>query len=203
MIIFYGVKSSHVKSEYSDDGVCPACDTPGQMVMGVNANYAHVFWIPFFPLYKKVLAICNHCNAVFELKEMPQDLRNQCDKFRRAQRFPVWHFAGLIAVCALILFAVVGDANTARLQNAYLANPKVNDVYVTKYEGNSFSSMKIVEITSDSIYFADNAFYANRGEKLETIDEDESYDHENLLSFAIEEIKDLKKEGLILRIKRK
>ena len=209
MIIFYGAKSSHIKSEYSDDGVCLACDTPGQMIMSVFANYAHVFWIPLFPLYKKVFANCNHCNAVFELKEMPPDLRNQCVKFRKAQKFPVWHFAGVIAVIVFILYAVISDTNASRRQNSFLSNPQVNDVYVVQYEDDDYSSdevystMKIVAITSDSVYFADNTYAAERSAKINTIDEDENYDYETLISFTIEELKALKKEGFIFYVIRR
>ena len=206
MIIFYGSKSSHVKSAYLDDAVCPSCETSGQMVMSVFAFYAHVFWIPLFPLYKKVYANCNHCQAAYELKEMPQDLRDQCVKFRRGQRFPIWHFAGLIAICLIILFGVFSDSNASRRQNAYLTNPQVNDVYVIQYDNEDystdevFSTMKIVEITSDSIYFADNNFYAEKGANVSTIDEDDNYNYEELMSSTIEELKGLKEKGFIYYI---
>ena len=209
MIIFYGAKSSHVKSAFLDDAVCPSCDTAGQMVMSVFANYAHVFWIPLFPLYKKVYAHCNHCNAEYELKEMPPDLRNQCVKFRRAQRFPIWHFPGVIAICLVILYGVISDGNASRRQNAYLTNPHIHDVYVVQYEDDDYSTaevystMKIVEITGDSIYFADNNFYAEKDAKVNTIDEDENYDYEELMSFTIEELKELKEAGFIFYVIRK
>jgi hypothetical protein len=203
MIIFYGTKSSHVKSESSEVGVCPSCETYGQMITSVYANYAHVFWIPLFPLYKKVYATCEHCETVFELNEMAPDLRNQCVKFRRRQRFPLWHFTGIITVCCVILFGLLYDSNTSRQQNYYLANPQNNDVYVVQYDDEHYSTMKIVEITSDSIYFAENEYYADNNTTVETIDEDENYDYEELLSFTIEELKILKKERYIFSIKRK
>ena len=209
MIIFYGSKSSHVKSAVLDDAVCPSCENEGQMVISVFAFYAHVFWIPLFPLYKKVYANCTHCNAEYELKEMPPDLRNQCVKFRKAQKFPIWHFSGVIAVCLFILYAFISDTNASRLQNSYLSNPRVNDVYVIQYENEDYTTnevyttMKIVEITSDSIYFADNNFFIERDAGVNTIDEDENYNYEELMSSTIEDLKELKKKGFIFYVIRK
>ena len=209
MIIFYGSKSSHLKSAFLDDAVCPSCETAGQMVMSVFAFYAHVFWIPLFPLYKKVYANCNHCNAEYELKEMSPDLRTQCVKFRKAQKFPIWHFLGVAAVCLFIIFAVIEGNQNSNQQNSYLKNPQVNDVYVIQYENEdystdeAYSTMKIVEITSDSIYFADNNFFAERNAKVSTIDEDENYNFEDLLGFTHEKLIELKKEGIIMSIQRK
>jgi hypothetical protein len=202
MIIFYGSKSSHVKSEYSEDGVCPSCETSGQMIMSTYSIYAHVFWIPLFPLYKKVYATCNECESVYELNEMPPDLRAQCVKFRRAQRFPIWNFAGVIAVTLIIAYILLSGANSTRKVNDYLKNPQVNDVYYTTYEENSFSTMKIVEITKDSVYFADNEYYTDRA-AIASIDKDENYDFEELYSFTIEDLISLKKAGVIVNIIRK
>jgi len=208
-MIIYGSRSSHVKSAFLDDAVCPSCETAGQMVMSTFARYAHVFWIPLFPLSKKVYANCNHCKAEFELSDMPPDLRNQCVKFRKAQKFPIWHFSGLIAVCLFILYGVISDSNASRRQNAYLTNPQVNDVYVIQYENEDYtvdevySTMKIVEITSDSVYFADNTFFAERDANVTTIDEDENYNYEDLMSFTIDELKELKKEGVIFYVIRR
>jgi len=203
MIFFYGTRSSHVKSEPLDYAVCPSCETEGELIMSTYSRYAHVFWIPLFPMSKKVYASCNHCKTTLELPDMTPDLKSQCIKFRKAQKFPVWQFFGVAAICILIIFAIIEGNQNSRKQNFYLMNPQVNDVYVVKYEEDSFSTMKIVEIKGDSIFFADNEYAADNGSKVETIDEDENYNYEELLGFTANDLKDLKKDKIILLIKRK
>ena len=200
-MIIYGSKSSHLNSTSLEDATCPNCESVGQMFMSVYSNYAHVFWIPFFPFSKKVYASCNHCKATYTLNELPPELKDRCYTFQKSQKKPLWQFAGLagIILCIIVLNIMTGIA--LHQTDTYFNNPMVNDVYKVKYEKN-YSTMKIVEISGETIFFAENEYYVSSISKTSEIDEDENYDTEELLEFTLDELKEMRSKRIILSVHR-
>ncbi len=68
-------------------------------------KYFHVFWIPFFPLWKKIYSVCSHCKGVFEKKEFKdQELTTSFEYFENNKiKIPWYHFTGIILVLLLIM----------------------------------------------------------------------------------------------------
>ena len=200
-MIIYGSKSSHVNSALLGDATCPHCETTGQMVMSVFSNYAHVFWIPLFPLTKKVVATCNHCKAFYELKDMPPEIKDQCYTYKKAQKKPLWQFLGLAGIAFLIVMGIINSEIESKKTDTFLENPMLNDVYTVKYEKN-YSTMKIVEIADETIFFSENNYYVSQLSKISEIEKAENYDTDDLLDFTLDELKELKKDKTIIKIKR-
>ena len=201
-MIISGSKSSHLKSASLEGASCPHCNTTGQMIMSVYSKYVHIFWIPVLPLSKKVYAKCNHCKANYELNELPPEIKQRCYLFGLGQKYPLRHFFGLIGmgVCVILLNILTGIS--IRTTNANLNNPMVNDVYVVKYEKN-YSTMKIVEISGETVFFSENEYSVSSISKTHEIDKDENYDSEELLKYTTGELRDLKNKGIITSIRRK
>ena len=200
-MIIYGSKSSHVNTASLEDATCPHCDTTGQMEMSVYSDYAHIFWIPMLPFSKKVIASCRHCKAAYDLKEMPPELKDRCYTYQKSQKSPLWQYLGLAVIAFFIILGIIQSNLDSKNTDAFLENPMLNDVYTVKYEKN-YSTMKIVEIADETIFFSENNYYVTTSSKIREIEKAENYDTEDLLEFTLEELREMKNDKLIINIKR-
>ncbi len=107
MFIFFGTRSSHLKST-SLTASCSVCHTTGPHTVSIFGEYAHVFWIPVLPLSKPALVRCEHCLAIHDNKTAPPDLRTQLVRNTDAITAPTpgWHWVGSGLIGALIVFCV-------------------------------------------------------------------------------------------------
>jgi hypothetical protein len=71
--------------------------------MHVFQRYAHIFWIPFFPIGKTGASQCGHCKQVLKEKEMPSSLKMAFDDVKSRTKTPYWTFAGVAIIVVLIV----------------------------------------------------------------------------------------------------
>jgi hypothetical protein len=102
-MIIYGTKAHLLVTEGVAEQ-CAHCYSNNAIQMSVFQRYAHVFWIPFFPVNKTGVSQCIHCKQALRLKEMPAALRLSFDNLKLRTKTPYWTFSGLalIALFALI-----------------------------------------------------------------------------------------------------
>lgn len=95
MIIFGGRASNigNFNVPYSNCAYCEYGDTQRISVFG---KYAHVFWIPIFPVGKKAVSECTHCKRTIEQKDFSPELKALYREHKGAAKRPFWHWLGLI-----------------------------------------------------------------------------------------------------------
>jgi len=49
-MIFFGTRASNINNGKIINADCPNCEVNSTMVYNVFEKYAHVYWIPFFPM---------------------------------------------------------------------------------------------------------------------------------------------------------
>ena len=74
--------------------------------MYVFQKYAHIFWIPFFPLGKSGASQCGHCQQVLKAKQMPSDVRLAYDNVAAKAKIPYWTFAGVAIIAIIIIISM-------------------------------------------------------------------------------------------------
>lgn len=107
-MIIFGTGSSTINPKKLKGGSCPYCKTENNMWIQGYRKYVHVFWIPFFPIGKKVYLVCGHCKGAFEKKEIQnQELLQNFEDYKNNQvKTPYYHFIGLILlITGIILIA--------------------------------------------------------------------------------------------------
>ena len=100
-MIIYGTKSITLKSEILNSLECPNCKTKGSLVITVYRKHTHIFWVPIFPLRKRVISECKSCSQVLEEKEMPDKLKKECDNVKLVTKGPIWQLSGLVILLML------------------------------------------------------------------------------------------------------
>jgi hypothetical protein len=177
-MIIYGSRAVHIKSKQPKLLICPNCETQGSTLLSVFRKHAHIFWIPLFPLGKTGASECQHCKLVLEPKEMSGGVEKEYLKLKAGAKGPIWQFVGLFVIVVLTAWASYASEENAKRELEYVADPQVGDIYKYVIKKGSYSTLKVVEVTRDSVFVAPNDYEISRKSKVYKIDKEENYDDE-------------------------
>ncbi|MFD2909400.1 hypothetical protein ACFSX9_11740 [Flavobacterium ardleyense] len=166
------------------------------MNYSVFGKYAHLYWIPFIPIGKVNIVECNNCKATYDVKELEQRTK---DKFkqemdRNPAKTPVKHFSAPILIVLIIAGSFLYSSFNDNEMLNYAKNPKVGDVYYyeTPEKAGHYSTLKITEITKDSIFGFENNMGIDSKDQMDKILDAKNYTYPFAYSKA--EMKDITKD---------
>ena len=198
-MIIYGTRSKAVKTEYITEP-CPNCNTLNGMQMHVFQKWAHIFWIPVFPIGKTGVSQCTHCQQVLALKNMTPALKLSYENLRSDTKTPLWTFSGIAVIIAIFAFAAIhGKQNAERVTKMIPALQK-GDVLHLKLTNNAYSLSKVTQVHGDTVFFVNNKYQTDRESGLGELKSKE-YDTEERF-FTVAELKELNKKDKVLDIDR-
>lgn len=200
-MIIFGSKSVHVKTVELNSESCASCGNQGSMELEVYRKHAHIFWIPLFPIGKKVVSRCRHCKNVLEEKEMPDHIKREALNVKKNTKGPIWQFAGLGLIGVLVIWGYYANGENKKLDLKYIASPVAGDIYEYKITSRHYSTMKVVEVSNDSVYVSPNEYEIDKKSKIRKIDKPENYSD---LSYSIskKELKEMYDSGEIFDVNR-
>ncbi len=203
-MIFYGTKASNLKNGQIINIDCPSCETNATFKYSVFGKYAHIYWIPLFPISKITVAECNSCKKTYEFKELSESIKTkfQREKEKSPVKFPVWMFSGLFVIAALVGFGVYKSNETDKNEAEFVKNPKVGDVYSIKVSDAHFTCARVDKIDKDSVYLTDNDYETDKTTGVDDIDVSKNYTTEKEV-LTKKEIQDAFKKEKIFAITRK
>lgn len=178
-MIIYGTKAVHLKSAQPRSMVCAHCGQTDTTVLSAYSKHAHIFWIPIFPVGRVGLSQCTHCKQTLEYKNMSRDLQLAYNNLQAETRVPIWQFVGLGLIAMLITFGVYSSGQDEKNRLAYVANPMAGDIYKYKTDDNNYSTLKIVSVSSDSIFVSPNKYQTDKMSGIYKLDKDENYPAES------------------------
>ena len=130
---------------------CESCHKQGNMEMLVFKDYAHIFWIPFFPIGTKGISQCGHCKHALELKQMPGSLKLTYQNLKAQAKTPVWMYSGLMLVAVLIFIGAIAGGKKNEKNAKLIVTPASGDVYEIKTRDRQYTLYKIDEVVGDSV----------------------------------------------------
>lgn len=185
MFIIYGARSTMLASFPSSGTECQNCHERNTSIISIYQKYAHIFWIPLFPLGKAIYLTCNACKQNFIAKEIPENIRNspeQKDKIRT----PWYYFIGSALILGLIIAVTISlsfenNARAERLEK-YFGDTKVGDMYVIQeeIERGYWYLYKVISIEGDNIQFIPSKYVYTTP--------DQAYNDRNLAEFSTREV---------------
>src|SRR5579885_1659299 len=98
-MIVYGWRSSVLGTEPIHH-TCSACNGD-TMTFVAYQRYAHIYWIPLFPLNKLVFLKCPTCKHAVERKDMSMEEKAAISSQLAKTRTPVWTFSALALIAVL------------------------------------------------------------------------------------------------------
>lgn len=200
-MIIYGSKAVHIKSEQSKTSICPSCGTQGSLTLQVFRRHAHIFWIPLFPIGKKGISQCQHCKNVLETKEMSESIRREYNNLKNKAKGPIWQFSGLGIIAVLIAWSSYASGEDKKLELEYIASPINGDIYEYKIETSSYSTLKVISVSKDSVFVSPNEYEISKKSRIYRINKPENYSE---LSYGISKskLKEMYHSGEIFDINR-
>ncbi|MBO9150839.1 zinc-ribbon domain-containing protein [Chitinophaga sp. GCM10012297] len=198
-MIIYGWKATPVGHE--DLGAkCSHCGTMMSVQVFVYQKYAHIFWIPAFPLGKTGGSVCTHCKQTLKPKEMPNDLKLSYDSLRSRAKTPIWTFSGLIVIGLIVTFGIFAARQSAAANAKMILAPQAGDVYEVKEAPGSYTLYKVARVAGDSVYVLHNLYETNKSSGLADLMKKEFSPEEE--AFTKNELKELFDKGTIDDIRR-
>jgi hypothetical protein len=187
-MIIYGSRATQLAKE-PISVPCPHCQSSNTIDMYVFQRYAHVFWIPFFPVAKTGASQCGHCKKVLKLKEMPSSLRVAFNEVKSRTKTPLWTFIGVALIGILIINgAIASGMHDARVSER-LKSPQAGDILEVKKSAGIFTLYKISAVQADSVAVLPLLYSVNQqsglsklesGQYAQFSDEPKMYSRENL-----------------------
>lgn len=160
MIIFYGTGSACVATEPLPGLACAHCGTPGALVCSVFSRYLKLMFLPVFPIGKRSATVCQHCQQHLTGSALPAAYRAPVQAVQGRARTPLFHFAGLLLVGALVVFIfAVGLLAPARQALATASQaPGPAETVGAHYRvdaapsGVPYVLSEVTRVTPDSVY---------------------------------------------------
>lgn len=203
MIFYYGTKATNLKNGQVINVDCPNCNTNVSMLYSVFGKYAHLYLIPFFPIKKLTFAECNSCKKTFEQVELPSQIQQKLEREKEKNQIktPIWMFSGLFIIAAIAGLIYYDSYQTDTVTATYIKNPKPGDVYLLNVENNHYTTMKVNQISKDSVTVFVNEMEIDRKADIDKIDLDKYY--KNTYNISKKDMLKLYNEEKIYEIKRK
>ena len=202
-MIIYGSKTKQLAKEVLIDK-CPNCGTQSRVELYVFQKYAHIFWIPFFPLGKIAVSQCDHCKQVLKLKEMPASLTTAYENLRAQTKTPIWTFSGLALFTVLIATGILNDKKNDEKNARLVLALQSGDIFEVKTKENQYTLYQVENIEGDSAFIRINQFETNKVSGLADLkSKGESAYSEDVYPFSKTELKVMLEKGEIIDIQRK
>jgi hypothetical protein len=202
-MVVFGSKATEVATEIVQDK-CSNCGTQNSVRMTVFQKYAHVFWIPFFPIGKTGLTQCSHCKQVLEKKEFPVYLRSSYEILKQKGKTPVWTFSGIILLFVFFILGGIVSKQREEKNLILISSPQAGDIYEIKIDYKQYTLNKVEKIDGDTVFVILNEYETNKRRGLSDfkIRRDESFSG---VTFPIlkTDLKMMLDEGEIMDIERK
>jgi len=174
---------------------CDNCGSEGQR-FSVYQDYAHLFFIPLFPLGKKTIqSVCLKCNDRFNEEKK--------DHYLSITRTPIYLYTGLILFAVMIISIVIGIKNDQKQKAAYVANPMINDVYLIREKedkSNTYYFVKIKNIDADTVELFHSYFEYNRF--ISNMSDSDYFVNDEVYKVTKSDLKDYLEKGIINTVKR-
>lgn len=147
MFIIYGRRTARIKKYTDNQHVCQSCKV-FDLDVKVFRDYYHLFFIPVFPVGNKTVKVkCNSCGEPMRLETIQKH-------YESISKTPFYLFAFPILLAGLILLAINLNLNTQKEKAAFVADPKVGDVYRIRKDENGLTTyyfLRLVRIKGDIV----------------------------------------------------
>jgi len=173
-MIFYGSKGTRLHSEQVNGIKCSHCEKQTTHTFSIFGRYAHLYWIPLFPMGKKGVSECNHCKITLAPKEMDEPLKLAYKNVNSNSRTPFWHWSGLGLIAILIaLVSFTGNQHKKDVVT-YINDLQKDDIYEFK-SNEYYSLLKVASVSKDSVFVIANDYEIERQSRLYKIDKSSNY----------------------------
>ncbi len=200
MMVLIGVRDSNVKNGQILNSKCPKCESENSLHFSIYKRYTHITLIPLFPVGKYVYIQCSNCKEFFDYEDLTEN--NQLQLKNEKLKNTIWMFTGSILLIMSLLYLLNNYITQKDKSAIFIKTPTKGDIYYLKLSNGYYSSMRIDQVTKDSIFTTQNDFNAYLPYEITDIDKLENYSTRKI-RYSKSEIAKLYNEGEVIEISRK
>jgi hypothetical protein len=202
-MIIYGSKATELATE-SLPGKCESCGTAKSLQMTIFQKYAHIFWIPFFPIGKTGVTYCSHCKHALEKKEFNSSLIQEYESLKIKSKMPLWTFSGLAILAVLITWGVISNKQKGEENAKNISSAQKGDIYEIKKGYKQYTLYKVERVVADTVFMLVHQYESNKLTGLIELKEqgDKGY-AEGSIPIVKSELKAMLDRGEVVDIDRK
>ena len=116
MLFFYGTGTSTAGRFPLPSVTCVNCHAHGSVSEVVVSRYLHFFWIPLFPIGKRAVTVCGHCQQALEQFQWPPAYQQPAFLAKQQARAPLTNYIGLLLLGIPFLLLIGIGAFTGGLR---------------------------------------------------------------------------------------
>lgn len=107
--MIYGTRGKFLGNFQVKDIPCPYCKEVEYQNMSIFGQYAHVMWIPLFPIGKTPIAECTHCKRTYDKSEFSDKMHMIGRELGTRVSSPKWMWSGVFIIAGFFLLMTVID----------------------------------------------------------------------------------------------
>ena len=199
-MVLIGIRDSNVKNGQILNSKCPKCKSINSLHFSIYRRYTHITLIPLFPVGKYVNIQCTSCEEFFDYEDLTEDSQIQLKNQRLKNS--IWMFTGILILICCFVYEINYYLNIKNETFNYIENPKKDDIYNLKDSNGYYSTMRIDNLTNDSIYGILNDYNVYLPTDLDDIDIPENYTNKKI-KYSKKDLYLLQKNDQIFSITRK
>lgn len=206
-MIIFGTKVKSIKKGMLKNILCQYCDKENEMEYDFQQKYFHLYYLPFFPLKKKLSVCCENCYSVFEGKHINQAIQVKLNRVteRYPIKTPVWTFSGIILLTLLVTWAIWQSNRHGVDEANFIKNPKKGDIYFVEHSPKEYttiySTWRVDKVDDQNVYFTYNDTSVTKYTKVFSILSDYRYTTKKGI-LSRQKIEELFKKDSIISITR-
>lgn len=169
-MIFYGSSAQKTDSIKLLEP-CKNCGNKDTLTLQVYLQYAHIYWIPFFPMRTKGFTECSHCKQGLDEKQFsPETQAVFAEAKNKLKNPPAWSYVGSIVILIIVVLAILSTLLTPK--STYksadstpsptkaerkaadvkrIKKTKVGDVYDIELGPNQYTQFKVAKVVQDTL----------------------------------------------------
>ncbi|HNP33323.1 MAG TPA: zinc-ribbon domain-containing protein [Flavobacterium sp.] len=159
----YGIKSKTLREGELTNLHCEYCgEDETYMEYTFSQKYFHLYFIPIFPLRKKVAVCCDDCGMEYYNDSIPKAAAKRLNqiKDRHPIRTPVWMYSGSIIIVLFFIWAFWQSGRHDVTEGEYIKEPKKGDVFYIESKPKKYSTVyttwRIDKVDKENVYVTYN-----------------------------------------------
>jgi hypothetical protein len=178
-MFLYGIKAKKLKKQKIADE-CSYCHESNSLILTLFQKYAHLFYIPFFPMSKTAAVYCSHCKKVIFRKQFNKSIYQQYEDLKHQSKIPpIWTYSGIFLIVLLLISGIVSYENAQERNARIISSPREGDIYEINRPNNEYALYKIDRIAGDTLFLVVNQYKKDPATGIVTVQDKEDRVYSN------------------------
>lgn len=147
MIFIFGIRVLKIGRYIDTEHICFPCRSYNREIL-IYQRYFHFCLVPVFPVGRKYMEmLCLNCGDETNLESVSKE-------YIIKARTPFYLYTALILTIGLIGFWFYWKKNDQKLNESYIQQPVVGDVYTVtevSHNGTEYNFLRVVQLRGDSV----------------------------------------------------